>query len=440
MWVPRVRSRAPPRQIRTRPAIVSLLVAAVTLLGPMSFAGAETVGAAGPPIPSAPTMAPTGLFGGPWVGLGFHGETGAALHGIPSVDIAVPLSTVASVVVNLPLQHPAGLQEFLRGVSDPFSPSYAHFLTLPEFTQRYAPTAEQQSMVTGYFAAQGLRVVFLAPDHLSLTVEGTLAQLQNAFHLHFGMFHQGESNFWAPVSSPELPSSVAPWVYSVVGLTDHPSALRVLAAHPSGTPVPGTGVQDYPNEMSYEFQLNRLYNATGDKAAGVVPTDARGVTIVQALWSDSSKSCGYSVSDIGNFFNNSTGYPSGLPKPVMQPHYKIPGYPGGPPASGNCSTSGLNVSNTGTQEVNSPSIELTLDQEYSGVDAPGANLAPTWVNGTGIAATNGELVALLNWIVGCNVPAHNVHTQSFGAGESPNSTGSYVAEIEQDNQTAAAMG
>ena len=92
----------------------------------------------------------------------------------------------------------------------------------------------------------------------------------------------------------------------------------------------------------------------------------------------------------------------------MQPHYKIPGYPGGPPASGNCSTSGLNVSNSGTQEVNSPSIELTIDQEYSGQDAPGANLAPTWVNGTGVAATNGELVALLNWIASGNVPGLNV--------------------------------
>ncbi len=191
--------------------------------------------------------------------------------------------------------------------------------------------------------------------------------------------------------------------------------------------------------MHYEFQLNQLYNATGHGST-VVPTYAQGVTVVQGLWSDSSVTCGYSTSDIGAFFNNSTGYPSGLPKPVMQPHYSVPGYAGGAPGGGNCSTAGLNVSNVGTEEVSSPTIELTLDQEYSGTDAPGATLAPTWVNGTGPAATNGALAALVNWITGGNLPGMDVLTQSFGGGESAATNGSFEASLEQDYLAAAATG
>ncbi|MCI4331840.1 MAG: hypothetical protein L3K19_08380 [Thermoplasmata archaeon] len=403
--------------------------------GVMASATASTAIA---PSPGS-QLTDAGPFSAQSVSLGMLSETGPALGGELAPGESPPLSLVVSVDVNLPIQHPAALGEFVQSVSDPFSPDYAQFLSTAQFTERFAPPLADQLMVAGYLESKGLNVVSLAPNHLSLTVRGTLAQLETAFHVTFAMYSEGPLTFWAATSSPAVPANVAPWIYGVTGLTDHPSNVHLQAVGPA-TSVPGTGLQDYPDQMHYEFQLNQLYNATGDKSAGVVPTYAKGVTIVQALWSASTKSCGYSVSDIGNFFNNSTGYPGGLPKPVMQPHFSIPGYAAGAPASGNCSTSGLNVSNTGTQEVASPTIELTLDQEYSGTDAPGANLAPTWVNGTGPAATNGELVGLINWVTGGNVPGLNVLTQSFGGGESPNTTGSFQSILEQDYVAAAATG
>jgi subtilase family serine protease len=385
------------------------------------------------------TATSAGGFGSSLVNLRMLTETGPALGGEPNQRLGAPLSSIQSIVVSFPIQEPAALQSFVESVSNPFSPNYANFLSTQQFATEYAPPSTDRSLVIDYFQSEGLHVLQVAPNGLSVTVQGSLGNFQKALHVTFEMYSQSGTLFWAPTSSPSVPSGVAPWIYGIAGLTDHLSSVRVQFAG-SSQAVAGSGVQDYPDQMHYEFQLNQLYNATGDKAAGVVPTFAKGVTIVQALWSDSAKACGYSVSDIGNFFNNSTGYPTGLPKPVMQPHYSIPGYAGGPPASGNCSTQGLNVSNTATQEVNSPTIELTLDQEYSGIDAPGANLDPTWVNGTGPAATNGELAALVNWVTGGNIPGLDVATQSFGGGESANTNGSFESILEQDYQAAAATG
>jgi subtilase family serine protease len=417
--------------------------AALTAVGALLVVSSLAVASGSPNEPSAgvphgaPASSPSAS--GPLVDLGITFETGPALGGAVDPSTPVPLATVASVEVNLPLQNSSGLSEFVQSVSNPNSPDYAQFLTVPQFAARFAPSAGDVGIVTSYLQSYGLDVLSVSPNRLSLTVQGSLAQLGPALHVTFAMYSAAGAPFWAPTASPEVPASVAPWVFGIAGLTDHPSDVRVQATAPSTSGVAGIGTRDYPDAMHYEFQLNQLYNGTG-AGSTVVPTYAQGVTVVQGLWSDSSVLCGYSTTDIGNFFNQSAGYPSGIPKPVMQPHYSVPGYAGGAPASGNCSTAGLNVSNAGTQEVNSATIELTLDQEYSGTDAPGATLAPTWVNGTGPAATNGALAALVNWITGGNLPGMDVLTQSFGGGESAATNGSFEATLEQDYLAAAATG
>ncbi|MCI4321881.1 MAG: hypothetical protein L3K05_06210, partial [Thermoplasmata archaeon] len=423
-----------------RGAIIVALIGALVVL--TSVAGASIpLGARTSNSPAEPAIQAATTISGALVPLGILGETGAALGGTPNPSVAVPVDTIVSVDVDLPLQHPGELNAFLQSVSNPDSPQYADFLTDAQFATEYAPPAADQSLVATYLESNGLRVIDLAPNHLSLVAQGPLSDVARAFHVTYAMYSAGGHSFWAPVDGPSVPASLAPLIFGVAGLTNDPSNVHLAVVGPStSSAVPGVGVLDRPDEMHFEFQLNQLYNATGDRAVGVVPTYARGVTIVPALWSVSSTSCGYSTSDLANFFNNSTGYPGGLPGIAIQPHYSIPGYAGGAPASGNCSTAGLNVSNVGTQEVSSPTIELSLDQEYSGVDAPGATIAPTWVNGTGPAATNGELVGLLNWATGGNLPGMDVLTQSFGGGESPDSHGSFEAILEQDYLAAEATG
>src|SRR5580698_1198706 len=52
----------------------------------------------------------------------------------------LPASQIMQLDVVLPLRDQAGLDKFLAEVYDPSSPTYRHFLTVPEFTQRFGPT------------------------------------------------------------------------------------------------------------------------------------------------------------------------------------------------------------------------------------------------------------------------------------------------------------
>jgi subtilase family serine protease len=425
-------------RIGPRPRTV-LWVAAVTLsMSLMSIvaASAATPSAASPRGWAAP--ASSGSFSGPLLGLPITWETGAAIGGL-GLGTAPDPSTSTTVVVTLPIQDPEGLQSFVRSVSNPDSPGYAHFLSHTAFDSRFSPPASEQRLVASYLASEGLHLRSLSPDHLTIVASGTLGSLAAAFHISFANYARDGQRFYAPTSAPEVPAALAPWVFGVAGLTDYNFGLLPQVAAPLTGGVAGSGVQDFPDQEHFEFQLNQLYNATGTPTT-VVPTYAQGVVIVQGLWSGATGQCGYSISDISNFFNNSTGYPGNLPKPTTIPHYQIPGYPGNAPASGHCASAGVNSTNSGVQEAESPAIELTLDQEYSGIDAPGANLEPTWVNGTGPAATDPPLEALTSWVVGGNVSGLDVFTNSWGGGESADTNGSFEAVMEQDYQEAAATG
>ena len=52
----------------------------------------------------------------------------------------LPSDQIMNLDVVLPLRDPAGLDSFLKELYDPTSPSYRHFLTVPEFTERFGPT------------------------------------------------------------------------------------------------------------------------------------------------------------------------------------------------------------------------------------------------------------------------------------------------------------
>src|SRR3984885_16179860 len=70
----------------------------------------------------------------------------------------LPETQTLRLDVVLPLRDPAGLERFLQDVYDPSSPSYRHFLTVPEFTARFGPTQEDYDAVIQYAASNGFTV------------------------------------------------------------------------------------------------------------------------------------------------------------------------------------------------------------------------------------------------------------------------------------------
>jgi subtilase family serine protease len=120
----------------------------------------------------------------------------------------------------LQLRDRDGLQRFLEDVYTPGSPSYRHFLTVPEFTARFGPTQKDYDAVTRWAKSNGFTVVGGTRDSMEVQVRGTVTAIESALHVNLRTYkHPTESRtFYAPDREPVTSLPFALW--HVSGLDD----------------------------------------------------------------------------------------------------------------------------------------------------------------------------------------------------------------------------
>ncbi|HVW47785.1 MAG TPA: S53 family peptidase [Solirubrobacterales bacterium] len=74
------------------------------------------------------------------------------------------------VAMLLELQHPGGLNRFVRRVSDPTDPLYRHYSTVEQLVARYGAKPKVTRRVTDWFTRHGVRTT-LSPTHTFVTAE-----------------------------------------------------------------------------------------------------------------------------------------------------------------------------------------------------------------------------------------------------------------------------
>ena len=326
---------------RVRVLTTALVVAVLLLMPLVPSAGAapaprefgslrESVVAMAPTIPSALAQS--------WaVRTGFDAtELGEVTDVAPSTASSVP------VMVTL---WPRDLSFFSP---DPGAPP----LDTEQIVAQYAPTQAMYDSVVAYFVGHNLTILHAWPDHLSLTVEGSSADVGAAFGTQLLAASWEGRAVQLPDSAPSLPASIEDAISSVSGLSNGFADFTVpFEPAPLSGPSQGrTTSLVSPSAVHGIYDLDGLYNYSGSSHW------ATGVGIALVLWGD-----GYAPSDILTFFSNY--YPAGFP-PVSFAGYPVDGAPL-PNASA----------------VNDPSnvtSEMTLDMEWAGSAAPGASLSAVY--------------------------------------------------------------
>jgi subtilase family serine protease len=159
-----------------------------------------------------------------------HHVREATLDGrAPSVG-RLPANQVMQLDVVLPIRDQASLDKFLNEVYDPASPTFRHFLTVPEFTARFGPTQEDYDAVVRYLKANGLTVVGGTRDGMEVQVKGPSSAVEAAFHVSMHTYqHPTEGRtFFGPDREPTTNLPFALW--HVSGLDNysipHPMYVR----------------------------------------------------------------------------------------------------------------------------------------------------------------------------------------------------------------------
>ncbi|HTS32886.1 MAG TPA: S53 family peptidase [Thermoplasmata archaeon] len=363
-------------QIARRVVVLVLPVVLLVVLFLPAVASAQP-----PPVSSARSLA---FLGNPAASLPFAERAG--------YDPSSPLGGLDPQVASGPMSVVVSFQPVRPGLYTPPEPG-TPALTPSEVADEYGLSPGAYASAEAYFEARGLSVLHTSPDRLSLTLTGPAAGFASAFDtvLVSGTYEGREVTY--PTSPPALPASLEAEVAGVVGLSAGFTTFSLpLAPSPDSTPSQGSSNLITPGIARQIYDASGLYNYTG------TPKFASGETIVLLLWGD-----GYSPSDIATFF--STDYPADFPAVTVTP-YPIDGAP--PPSAG---------------AVNDPSDapqELTLDIEWSGSLAPGANLdavyAPDGPSTNNYSPTVSSMTDALNEAV-TGISGVDAISMSFGTPE-----------------------
>ena len=172
------------------------------------------------------------------------------------------------LALTLPLRNQEALQNLIDQIYERTSPSYRQYLTVAEFTEQFGPTTDDYERVINFAASHGLTVVNQAPNRLVLDVDGTVARIEQAFHVTMQVYqHPTEhSTYYAPDVEPSVDPGVP--VQGVSGLNSfsppHPMSLRHAApgAHTNQTGS-GPGGQFLGSDMRAAYAPGVTLAGTG---------------------------------------------------------------------------------------------------------------------------------------------------------------------------------
>jgi subtilase family serine protease len=90
----------------------------------------------------------------------------------------MPSDQILQLDVVLPVSDQAGLETFVKDVSDPNSPLFRHYLTPTEFTARFGPSAADYAAVVAYLKQNGFTVVGGTRDGMDVQIKGSFPRLR----------------------------------------------------------------------------------------------------------------------------------------------------------------------------------------------------------------------------------------------------------------------
>jgi subtilase family serine protease len=120
----------------------------------------------------------------------------------------------------LPLSDRQGARDLLKHVSTPKDSLYRHYITAQEFATRFGANAADYASVRAWAVANGLYIVHEASARTSLSLRGTVAQLQNLFKTQLNYYKAPSGDqFYSASVAPTIPSELVSKIQALIGLT-----------------------------------------------------------------------------------------------------------------------------------------------------------------------------------------------------------------------------
>jgi len=214
-----------------------------------------------------------------------------ALNGQSQLVGRLPATQSMHFDIVMALSRPAELKSFLKELYDPSSSQYRHFVTVPQFTERFGPTQQDFDALIAFAKANGLKVVGGSRDAMDVQFEGPVAAVEKAFHVTMGVYQHPTENrtFYSPDREPTVDLPFQLWHIS--GLDDYSIPRPGLTHRPALQPQPEDMTGSCPEQSYCGSDMRAAYYGSG-------PLDGTGQTLGLLEFT------GYDIVDLQTYFTN----------------------------------------------------------------------------------------------------------------------------------------
>jgi subtilase family serine protease len=126
------------------------------------------------------------------------------------------------LAIHLPLRNQAELTQLLRDLYDPTSAKFHKYLSVSQFTERYAVTASDYGTVVAWAKQNGLTVTAQTPNRRLLAVEGSVSTINQVFHVKVNYYRHPAAarTFYSPDREPTVAGLAVP-LLQITGLNNY---------------------------------------------------------------------------------------------------------------------------------------------------------------------------------------------------------------------------
>jgi len=159
----------------------------------------------------------------------------------------LPATNRLQLAIALPLRNTNELAQLLQGLYNPASLRFRHYLSPEQFTMQFGPTESDYQRVIHFAQENGMNVTATHPNRVVLDVAGTVADIENMFHVKMFVYqHPREPRaFYAPDAEPTVDVGLTVPILSISGLDNYalprPAGLRLTPPNQSPGPRPDIG-------------------------------------------------------------------------------------------------------------------------------------------------------------------------------------------------------
>jgi len=196
------------------------------------------------------------------------------------------------------------------------SGQYHQWLTQDQFNASFGPTSQEVKSVQNYLNAKNLSTLFVAENNMYVKVQGTVSDIQKAFHVQIHQYNFNGSLHRSNTADPSINDSSGAHIAAVTGMDDYGfEPALVLPSDADGNPFPFTPLsQVTPGGVFFEGQAFRppeTHTFTGGGNTATYTGNRYGADITNTALGHLPPQ-GYSPDEVQTAYNLKPLYASGL--------------------------------------------------------------------------------------------------------------------------------